>query len=78
MNDDPQLTAQQAKQNLVTLKAAEIAARDEYERWQLSNTYAKSAAEMVEIDLGCRIAERRWLKAKADYDAAIEKAAANG
>lgn len=60
--------------DLVTLRQKQLDAQKEYECWAMQNTYGKTPAEMAEIDLGYRRAERRYVDAMREYEVALQSA----
>jgi hypothetical protein len=60
-------------EHLIALKEAEVAAATTLNYWAVHNTYGKTVAELVEIDVGYRCAEAQWLRARAAYLAALEE-----
>jgi hypothetical protein len=56
---------------LVRLAQALIDCRKVYEGWGMLNTYGRTAEELVEIQLGYRMAAKRYLEAQRAYDAAL-------
>jgi hypothetical protein len=59
---------------LARLRQALMDCENEYEYWCATNTWGKSAAELVAIDLGYRRASQNLLAAQSAYDAALDEA----
>jgi hypothetical protein len=60
--------------DLNALKAEQIAARDEHERWAMTNTVGQTPEDLVRIDLAYRRAVKRYTAACDAYNKAIEEA----
>jgi hypothetical protein len=59
---------------LVRLAQAVVDCREEFEKWGMLNTYGRTTEELVEIQLGYRVALQRYLEAQQAYDAALGEA----